>query len=197
MAKKHLIIFVKNPVLGNVKTRLAATIGDEKALEIYQLLLRYTRDLTQRFPVSKTVYYSDFIDVNDIWSNSVYKKSLQKGEDLGQRMKNAFIDSFESGFERVCIIGCDCYQLTATVLNNAFDNLATSDVTIGPSTDGGYYLLGMNRLQSALFEGIAWSTPEVLEQTLHILDDYHLQVSFLPLLTDVDEEKDLKTMRRF
>jgi uncharacterized protein len=197
MAKKHLIIFVKNPVLGNVKTRLAATIGDEKALEIYQLLLRYTRDLTQRFPVSKTVYYSDFIDVNDIWSNSVYKKSLQKGEDLGQRMKNAFIDSFESGFERVCIIGCDCYQLTATVLNNAFDNLATSDVTIGPSTDGGYYLLGMNRLHSALFEGIAWSTPEVLEQTLHILDDYHLQVSFLPLLTDVDEEKDLKTMRRF
>ncbi len=197
MAKNHLIIFVKNPILGQVKTRLAATIGDEKALEIYKLLLRYTRDLTQRFPVSKTVYYSDYIDNDDIWSNSVYKKSLQKGADLGERMKNAFIDCFDSGYEQVCIIGSDCYQLTAGVLNDAFENLNTTDVTIGPSTDGGYYLLGMNKPHTALFEGIAWSTQDVLAQTLSVLEEQRLQVSFLPLLTDVDEEKDLKTVRRF
>ena len=194
MTKKLLIIFVKNAVKGKVKTRLAATIGDEKALEIYQILVQHTFDITIALPVNKAVFYSDFLQ-EDIWSPAFYENFVQSGTDLGERMYQAFQQGFATGYEQVCIIGSDCYELTEQIIQQAFEKLELTDVVIGPAEDGGYYLLGMKGLHETIFQNKNWSTQTVLPDTLNNLKDADLTVALLPELTDVDEEKDLATIR--
>lgn len=194
MTKKLLIIFVKNAVKGKVKTRLAATIGDEKALEIYQILVQHTFDITIALPVNKAVFYSDFLQ-EDIWSPAFYENFVQSGTDLGERMYQAFQQGFDAGYEQVCIIGSDCYELTEQIIQQAFEKLELTDVVIGPAEDGGYYLLGMKALHETIFQNKNWSTQTVLPDTLNNLKDADLTVALLPELTDVDEEKDLATIR--
>lgn len=194
MTKKLLIIFVKNPILGKVKTRLAATLGHEKALEIYQVLLQRTFNVTITLSVNKAVYYSDYIQ-EDIWSPPFYDKYVQSGNGLGDRMHHAFNQGFEGGFEQVCIIGSDCYELTEEIIQQAFEKLDSTDVVIGPAEDGGYYLLGMKALHTSFFQGKNWSTNSVLSDTLNNIKDSGLTVALLPELTDVDDEKDLVTIR--
>jgi rSAM/selenodomain-associated transferase 1 len=194
MNKQLLIIFVKNAVLGKVKTRLAATVGADKALKIYQVLLQRTYDITLTLPVTKAVYYSDSVE-EDIWNPPFYEKFVQSGADLGERMQNAFAQGFAAGYGQICIIGSDCYELTEQIIQQAFGKLTANDVVIGPADDGGYYLLGMKNLQNAFFSGKVWSTGSVLQDTLNNVKDAGLSVALLPELTDVDEEKDLFTIR--
>ena len=118
-----LIIFVRNPVLGKVKTRLASTLGDEKALEIYRILLRHTSDVTKDLAVDKFVFYDDHIDQNDIWENDIFEKFLQQGSDLGERMTKAFDYLFKKKYSKVIIIGSDCFELSESILSQAFDAL--------------------------------------------------------------------------
>jgi len=96
-----IIILYRNPVLGSVKTRLAATVGDTRALEIFNTLATYTRDVVQTVPVSKVVFYSDAIEREDLWRDSVFQKETQRGTDLGERMRNAFQWGFEEGYGNV------------------------------------------------------------------------------------------------
>lgn len=190
-----LMIFVKNPVLGKVKTRLAATIGNEKALAVYHRLLGRTRAITKEAPCAKAVFYSDFVAAGDEWQETIYQKHVQQGHDLGERMQRAFEQAFAAGFTSASIIGSDCYELTQEVLEEASVALAAHDVVVGPSADGGYYLLGMNELHPSFFQHKAWSTATVLEDTLRDARALGLTVKALPVLTDVDEEKDLQTIR--
>ena len=125
MRKKLLIIFVKNPVKGKVKTRLAKAIGDDKALLVYQSLLRYTNSVTKNLGVCKAVYYSDFIPENDMWTDGVFSKYLQKGENLGERMKNSFELAFEQQHQSVVIIGTDCPTLSQKIIEDGFSKLKT------------------------------------------------------------------------
>jgi uncharacterized protein len=187
--KSALIIFVRNPVLSKVKTRLAATTGDEKALLVYKYLLQYTQSITKDLPVTKFVYYADFINENDLWNG--YEKKIQQGNDLGDRMKNAFAALFTEGYRKVCIIGSDCYELSGAIIIDAFENLKTTDVVIGPVNDGGYYLLGTAKLVTDFFINKNWSTSTVYSSTLKDAENLQLTVSRLPLLNDIDEEKDL------
>jgi rSAM/selenodomain-associated transferase 1 len=186
-----LIIFYRNPELGKVKTRLAATVGDEKAFAIYLKLASHTREVALQTACDRVVYYSDFIDTEDSWSNKQFKKRLQTGESLGERMKQAFADSFDSGYNRVCIIGTDCLELTFDILKEAFEVLRQKDSVIGPAYDGGYYLLGMSRFIPEVFHNKKWSTDTVCADTLN--DLRHLQCSFevLTTLQDIDNESDL------
>ena len=108
-SKNLLLIFTRNPELGKCKTRLAKTIGDEKALEIYKFLLNHTVTITKALKVVKQVYYSETIWENDIWDNEIYQKKIQNGSDLGIRMKNAFKNGFDDGFEKIIVIGSDMY----------------------------------------------------------------------------------------
>ncbi|WP_276366995.1 TIGR04282 family arsenosugar biosynthesis glycosyltransferase [Chryseolinea sp. H1M3-3] len=186
-----LIIFYKNPELGKVKTRLAATIGDAKAYAIYLLLSEHTRSITEKLPMSKALYYSDFIDHNDSWHNEKYQKHLQMGGDLGEKMMNAFRDGFKNGYQSICIIGTDCLELTPQVVKEGFRKLHTHDIVVGPAHDGGYYLLGMNYLHPALFQNKSWSTNRVLAETLHDIKLLGLTYRQLDTLNDIDEEKDL------
>jgi len=190
MSHEALLIFVKNPVLGKVKTRLAKTIGDEKALLVYRYLLEHTRSVTDQLSYRRQLWYSDFIDQDDQW-NSEYEKKLQRGSNLGERMNNAFAEVFEQGVEKAVIIGSDCPGLQRQHLVDAFDALNKYETVIGPSEDGGYYLLGMNAFYPEVFEDMVWSTDTVLEQTMQTLDRLQLSCHRLPELNDIDTWRDL------
>jgi len=191
MTESLLIIFFRNPVLGKVKTRLAATIGPEKALEVYHLLLERTQAITEPITCDKVVYYSDVVNKEDIWDNNIYKKEVQQGADLGEKMRQAFVQGFEQGYKHICLIGSDCYELSDEVITEAFEKLQTVDLVLGPSLDGGYYLIGLKTFHPEFFENKRWSTDSVLQDTLHNAKIKKISFALLPTLTDVDEEKDL------
>ncbi|MBA2562097.1 MAG: TIGR04282 family arsenosugar biosynthesis glycosyltransferase [Chitinophagaceae bacterium] len=186
-----LIIFVRNPVLGKVKSRLAETLGAENAVKIYKKLLQHTHDITKDIVAEKYIFYADYINNDDIWENEIYYKERQSGLDLGERMKNAFELLFDKGYKEIIIIGSDCYELKAEILLTAFDRLRNVDIVIGPATDGGYYLLGMNILIPQLFESKNWSSNNVLSETITQINTYNYSLYRLQTLNDVDEEKDV------
>ena len=190
-SKNLLIIFYRNPELGKVKTRLAKTLGDEKALAIYLKLSSHTRAITENLAIDKVIYYSNFVDTEDAWPNTTFQKKLQNGNDLGEKMNNAFVEGFQSGYERVCIIGTDCLELSKDIIQQAFDQLVCYDAVIGPAKDGGYYLLGMKKPMPELFKNKAWSSDTVATDTIQNFKDLSLSYAQLAVLTDVDEEKDL------
>ena len=186
-----LIIFVRNPVLGKVKTRLAETLGAENAVKIYQKLLQHTHDITKDIAAEKYIFYADYINNDDLWENEIYHKEMQRGLDLGERMKNAFELLFDKGYKENVLIGSDCNELTEEILLTAFDQLKNVDVVIGPATDGGYYLLGMNILIPQLFENKNWGSNNVLSETIMQIHSYSYSLYQLQALNDVDEEKDV------
>ena len=186
-----LIIFYRNPREANVKTRLAATLGQDKARQIYVRLAQHTRAVAEETDVDKVVYYSEFVDSPDMWPDAIYHKASQHGHDLGARMKNAFRESFARGYTSVCIVGTDCFELSQEVIDEAFESLHHTDVVIGPAKDGGYYLLGMNRMLPSLFDDKHWSTNTVLDETIRDLKSLGLRHTLLRTLADVDTEEDL------
>ncbi len=193
--KRLLIIFVKNPELGKCKTRLAATIGDENALLFYKKMLERTLAVVKPAEAHKAVFYSSFIDRNDLWpENENFLKKLQVEGDLGLKMMKAFEASFKAGYESVCVIGSDCYELDTSTLNNAFEALVSKNAVIGPSTDGGYYLLGMNYLIPEVFKNKEWSTASVANSTKNDFEKLRISYNELQPLTDIDTEEDLKTI---
>ncbi len=194
MEPNHLIIFIKNPVLGKVKTRLANAIGPEKALEIYEHLLEHTRTVAAAANCVKHVFYSDKID-DDAWDETVFQKHVQAGQDLGERMANAFEAVFNLGATKVIIIGSDCPGITAEIIDTAFNSLERKDAVVGPAKDGGYYLLGMKKNHAFLFMDKEWSTDTVLEDT--VLDLFENRVSYEKCveLSDVDTIYDLHLLK--
>ena len=194
--EEALIIFAKNPIRGQVKTRLAATIGNDKALAVYKQLIHYTIELTTQLPVPKFLYYSNSIEPGDSWSNRHYTKKLQSGSGLGEKMKNAFSDLFYQGYSKVLIIGTDCPELSPEIIIAAFDGLNSNDIVIGPARDGGYYLLGMKKLCADLFDDISWSTDQVLQQTLRACVNCGLSNLLLDGLLDIDNEEDLIALKK-
>jgi rSAM/selenodomain-associated transferase 1 len=189
--RQGLIIFIRNPVLGQVKTRLAQTLGDVKALEAYHLMLAHTLAITQGLSCDKFLYYSGAPDITDEWPNDVFEKRMQANGDLGKKMSQAFSELFRQGYGQLVIIGSDCLDLEASHIDEAFKRLDVHPVVIGPSGDGGYYLLGMNSFLESLFVNKRWSTRAVFTQTVHDLEEAGMDYSTLQLLNDVDEAKDL------
>tara|TARA_Y100000815_G_scaffold65032_1_gene53824 strand:+ start:1415 stop:2083 length:669 start_codon:yes stop_codon:yes gene_type:complete len=195
LSKNLLLILTRNPELGKCKTRLAAKVGDQAALEIYNFLLDKTVSFTKDLKVEKWVYYSETIWMDDIWDNKVYKKKLQVGNDLGERMMNAFDEGFKAGFENIIIIGSDMFHLDQTDLEAAFSKLMDHDFVLGPAEDGGYYLLGMKSLKKELFQNKEWGTNTVLADTLSDIKDE--KFVFLDEKNDVDYYEDIKDIEAF
>jgi rSAM/selenodomain-associated transferase 1 len=188
MKKEVVLVFEKNVILGQVKTRLASGMGELPALEIYKHLVQLTYSALEEVSVPVWTFFSDFIpeSTHPIVENSF----VQQGQDLGERMSNAFACTFESGRDKVVLIGTDCPTLQSHHLLQAFEALNHSDLVLGPATDGGYYLIGMKSSAAYLFEGIAWSTSQVLSQTLHVASQQGLIVTLLPELDDIDTQED-------
>ncbi|MFZ1750627.1 MAG: TIGR04282 family arsenosugar biosynthesis glycosyltransferase [Saprospiraceae bacterium] len=190
------MIFIKNPVLGKVKTRLAKTVGDQKALTIYKFLLRRCQNITSNGQFQKHLFYSDFVDDLDDWSPDIYVKHLQQGDDLGNRMEHAFERVFElshnesSTITKTIIIGSDCPDITPNIIEKAFVALDQHDIVIGPTFDGGYYLLGMKKFNHQIFRDIVWSSDSVFTATTQKADQLLLSYFLLDTLNDVDDEED-------
>jgi uncharacterized protein len=191
LMNEALIIFVRRPAFGKVKTRLAATLGNEAALKIYRLLLQHTFNITAGLKADKFVFYADVIDEQDMWSAEGFYKMLQADAGLGLKMQTAFSEVFSRGYQKAVIIGSDCFELTTHLINQAFEMLDKNDIVIGPARDGGYYLLGMKQLYPALFENKKWSTATVLNDTLGDVAQLNLLCALLPQLTDIDEAGDV------
>ncbi len=186
-----LLIFIKNPQLGKVKTRLAATVGNDEALRIYKILLEMTRRAALDLAARRWLFYADFLEKRDGWRATDFSKKLQIGHDLGQRMENAFREAFEKGAKRVVIIGSDCPEISPEILRQAFLFLENgSEVVVGPAPDGGYYLLGLGSFFPEIFRNIEWSTDTVFSRTLKIAADFGKKTALLPVLSDVDTEND-------
>ncbi|MCF6306502.1 MAG: TIGR04282 family arsenosugar biosynthesis glycosyltransferase [Flavobacteriaceae bacterium] len=195
VSKNALIIFTRNPELGKVKTRLAATVGNKAALEIYQFLISHTVKVSEKVNVDKYVFYSENIQENDAWNDTVFRKKLQHGGDLGERMNNAFKQLLKIGYEKVVIAGSDIYELTCKDIKNSFFALETDDFAIGPAKDGGYYLLGMKQLNSAVFRNKNWGTSTVFKDTMEDLKNE--KVSLLAVKSDVDVYEDIENVEIF
>jgi len=194
-SKNLLLIFTRNPELGKCKTRLAATVGDESALDIYKFLLNHTISITKDVNAAKQTWYSVKIRKDDIWQSSFFDKRLQQGSDLGIRMAHAFQEGFASNYERIIIIGSDMYDLSKEDIDNAFAVLKNKDFVIGPAEDGGYYLLGMKIFKATIFQNKSWGTDTVLRDTLNDLkeEDVHL----LEERNDVDLYEDIAGIDAF
>ena len=188
MEKGVLLVFQKNGSLGSVKTRLAAQLGDVQALEIYRQLVRTTYNSLVGLTFPIWAFFSDFIPKHPDYSPT--KSFLQRGEDLGARMKNAFSDAFKLGIEKVILIGTDCPELDFNRIHQAFASLDTADLVLGPAEDGGYYLIGMKKHSDFLFEGITWSTSLVFSQTIAKAENQRMIVARLPVLADIDTLED-------
>lgn len=185
-SKNALIIFVRNPVLGKVKTRLAKDAGEEGALEIYKKLLWHTKEVALEANADCFVFYADYLNEDDLWEQRGFKKHLQEPGDLGHKMQKAFELVFSEGYTKACIIGSDCAELSNGIIEEAFSELEQQEVVVGPSVDGGYYLLGMKQVHDKLFSEKKWSTESVFSSTLEDVNNLNLSYSLLPQLSDID-----------
>ncbi|MBC3845286.1 TIGR04282 family arsenosugar biosynthesis glycosyltransferase [Winogradskyella echinorum] len=188
MTDALVIVFVKNIKLGTVKTRLAKTIGDFGAFEVYSELVKITEKATEALDIDKRIYFSNAV-VDTKWQNEF--KTVQSGADLGERMLNAFKDGFESGYKRIVLIGSDLPDINSTHIKKGIEALASSDVVFGPAEDGGYYLVGLSKMYSSIFTNKPWSQSNLLEQTLQELHNNKVTVSTLETLNDIDTYEDL------
>jgi rSAM/selenodomain-associated transferase 1 len=192
MSKNLLIVFVKNAKLGEVKTRLAKTIGDKGALKVYKHLLEITENVTNQMFCDKHIYFSDSI-IDENWIKS--SKFIQKGADLGEKMQKAFDYGFNYGYEKIILVGSDLPEISTSIIWQGFSQLEKKEVVFGPAEDGGYYLVGMSKSYPCVFQNKKWSTSGLLKETLCELKLKKAQVSLLQTLNDIDTFDDLKTSK--
>lgn len=189
-----LIVFAKNPLQPGVKTRLARDLGDETARRIAMVLTKHVRDEATAVNCRRFAFL-DGPEYDPAWSDAVFEIHRQHGSDLGERMANAFEVAFDGGCKKVVMVGTDLPDLSADIINAAFDRLSDHDYVIGPALDGGYYLIGMRAMNRAVFRHISWSSSLVLDQTLERVRELQASVTLLPSLTDVDTAEDLAKVR--
>ena len=194
-----ILMFLKAPRAGYVKTRLAADIGDAAAVEVYKQLVRcQVAEIPGHYVLE--IHYTPEGSAEEIrklaGSSRQYAMFPQPEDDLGKRLDNAFrgASSRHPG-KPLLAIGGDCPDLSGSLLDEAARSLSEFDLVLGPAVDGGYYLIGMHDLEPSLFENITWSSPAVFEQTRHRAERAGLNCFFLPRLEDVDDLPSLKRVR--
>ena len=190
-----LIIFTRNPIRGNVKTRLAESTDKDFALNVYNTLREITRKAAFACGADLAVYYDDHIPENDIFLGTKTQAFLQSGSDLGIRMFNAFKQGFSDNYQRIALIGTDCPELTGTLLTEAFDLLQKKSAVLGPAKDGGYYVVGLNKPCPGLFIDKQWSTGRVFREAVEELDRSNIDYGVLPVLSDIDTVEDLENFK--
>ncbi len=188
MTKDLIIVFVKNIKLGKVKTRLAKTIGNQGAFEIYSELVKITEFATESIKTDKRIYFSNTV-IDTKWKNDY--KTVQEGKNLGERMKNAFLKGFEDGYKRIVLIGSDLPDIDSKHIEKGLENLKHNKVVFGPAIDGGYYLVGMTKMYHSIFDDKPWSESHLLEATLKELDHENISYALLETLNDIDTFEDL------
>ncbi len=190
--RKAVLVLVKHPEPGRVKTRLAATVGLDAAASIYRRLalavfgqIRGDAEIVAVFdPPEKRAEIEGWL------GNMADHFIPQVAGDLGCRIDRAFTEAFSRGYERVAVVGTDCVEIDGRILDETWAALHSHEMVLGPTEDGGYYLLALNGPCPALFKKIPWSTPAVCADTLARAAKAKLRVHLLPKLRDVDTEED-------
>ncbi|GAB5562536.1 MAG: TIGR04282 family arsenosugar biosynthesis glycosyltransferase [Synoicihabitans sp.] len=193
-----ILIFLKAPLLGTVKTRLAKDVGDEAALEIYRSLVqRQMAAIPPEWPVE--IHFSPPTEEGLMrrWLGEQKEWTFwpQAEGGLGMRLNFAMSEAFSRGAHAVMLIGGDCPELRRAQFEQARDELQSHDVVMGPSLDGGYYLLASDQPRGELFENVAWSTAEVAPRTREIIAEQGWRHSELAELGDVDTLADWEKLR--
>lgn len=190
-------IFAKYWEPGQVKTRLAAKLGRESASDIYRLFVQVLVERFRRCADRRVLCFTppEQAEAFAMLAGADWIARPQASGDLGGRMKSFFDSCFRDGAERVVLIGSDSPTMPAEHVESAFRLLRETDVVLGPTEDGGYYLVGASRDVAGIFENIDWSTPRVWDQTVARLDALRLSYESLPQWYDVDELPDLERLR--
>lgn len=190
-----LSIFSRFPQPGTCKTRLIPRLGAEGAAKLQQ-------DMTEHVLRVAGAVASDVqlclaggdVEAAQSWLGEGVSCTFQQGADLGARMLHQFEASFAMGYQRVVLVGADCPAIDTDLLEGAFAGLASHDVVLGPTLDGGYYCIGLSEAHGPLFSEISWGTGRVAKQTLKIATGLGLSVKTLPTLQDIDEPDDLAVL---
>lgn len=195
-----LIMMVKDPEKGKVKSRLAARVGDDLAAALYRAIVTDILNATRkgRYNLRIAFYPPGSVDNIRDWLGDDYTLQAQEGNDLGERMRNAFRKAFREGFTKVALIGSDIPGLTDEVVREAFSSLEGNNAVIGPAFDGGYYLIGFRHegFLAEAFDGIGWGTGAAYRQTMQVFAAKGQKVHVLPTLRDVDTLEDLRALCR-
>lgn len=190
-----IIVFVKAPVLGKVKTRLTQRLADHVVVALYRSFVLDTLKTVARCNQSVRVFFTPPGARNELqqWLGDRFDYCDQEGEGLGEKMAAAFETSFAAGYRRAVLIGTDFPDLPSGIVTDALDALRRRDAVIGPANDGGYYLIGLrfDTFSPELFRGITWSTDQVFDSTVARCRDAGLSVHTLPRWRDVDTFEDL------
>jgi len=191
-----LIVFAKAPIPGEVKTRLCPPLDPDEAASLHGTLVLDTVERAKGL-AGASLYVAGAPDLAHPFFKVLEgrygaKLLAQRGPDLGARMKWAMQDAFEQGAEDVLLTGTDLPTLPRARLQQALTLIKKHDVVLGPTADGGYYLIGLRKMVPALFEGIAWSTAEVFADTKKKIEDAGLSLGLLPECRDLDTLEDLK-----
>lgn len=193
-----ILMFVKNPEEGMVKSRLASSIGDTVALDLYRCFVRDLMAMMIRTGYQYVVFFHPPDSRKKIvqWLGDTHLLLPQTGENLGERMKNAFFEVFSKGYQNAILIGSDSPDLPGTLIEEAFLSLRDNGAVIGPSLDGGYYLIGFraDTFLPEVFDQMPWSTQEVFTRTIDILQEEDFPIHILPQWRDVDTFNDLKAL---
>jgi uncharacterized protein len=193
--KNTLVIFVKYPEPGKVKSRIASHLGGEKAAEIYSLMAETIIKQVTNPDTHETVIFFDpperENEIMDWLGSNRHSYERQEGATIGEKMSNALLSVFSKGAEKAVLIGTDVPGITVDTITAAFDRLNETDVVLGPAEDGGYYLIGMRKSDPGLFRDINWSTNIVLSQTINRINELGLGYNFLETLRDVDTCDDI------
>lgn len=199
MLLKKIIIFVKAPEPGRVKTRLCPPLSSAEAALLYQAFVQDTlamaaqiQQTTVELAYEPTDSYPDLAWLGR--ENLSFFK--QEGKDLGSRLIHAFERAFVNGSVRVVIIGSDSPALPSDYIRRAFAEMDSHDVALGPTADGGYYLIGLTRPAPQIFQNISWSTAAVYNQTVGLVKQHGLSLAELPLFWDIDKAEDLALLEK-
>lgn len=202
ISKKHqqdgILFFIKYPIKGHVKSRLNPQITPEKTVSIYK---KFVEDLfltLQKTSLTPIICYESSTPLSKFqqWLGTDHLYYPQTGQNLGQRMSQAFHHGFHHGFTKLLIIGSDSPDLTRSLINDALTHLNSHQAVIGPSTDGGYYLLGLKptTYNQDYFQNINWSTATVFKETLNKLEKHLQKIKILPTWYDIDTYEDLYSL---
>lgn len=191
-----VILFARDPVLGQVKTRLSSSFDDETILKLYICFVEDSLEKIRQvgnadcFVGVSPENHSGFFNGTESSGMSLF---VQQGKDLGDKMRQAFVDRFAEGYKKVVIIGSDSPSLPVSYIEKAL--ASEKDLVLGPSTDGGYYLIAMAGRVSEVFGGVAWGTEKVLDETLKNINEANVSLELLPVWYDVDFPEDLQFLK--
>ena len=188
-----VILFARDPILGKVKTRLSSFLDEETILQLYICFLHDSLDKIRQVknadlfvgvsPSNESEFFTGTLSAD-------MRLFVQEGNDLGDKMRRAIQDRFEEGYGRAVIIGSDSPSLPVSYIERAL--VSDKDIVLGPSTDGGYYLIGMRGKLTEVFDGVAWGTGKVLRETCERLEREKAELEVLPVWYDIDDPDDLK-----